>query len=146
MKHPERLIALRRYLKANNKRYSVEREHLLDVIADMEGQFSIVDIFCKARKKRFIHAASTLYRNIHAFIDGGFINEIKLCGGRTVYESNLEGDNNFLLCVGCGKLVKFKNASLTNAQKKISKEHDFEPLNYIYQIKGYCADCRNKMD
>ena len=146
MKHQERLTALRRYLKASNKRYSVEREHLLDVIADMEGQFSIVDIFRKARKKRFIHAASTLYRNIHAFIDGGFINEIKLCGGRTVYESNLEGDNNFLLCVGCGKLIKVKNASLANAQKKIGKEHDFEPLNYIYQIKGYCADCRNKMD
>ncbi|MHB9138170.1 MAG: Fur family transcriptional regulator [Victivallaceae bacterium] len=146
MKHDERLIALRRYLKASNKRYSVEREHLLDIIASMDGQFSIVDLFRKARKKGFIHAASTLYRNIYAFIDGGFINEIKLCGGRTVYESNLEGDNNFLLCVGCGQLIKVKNLSLANTQKKLSKEYDFEPLNYIYQIKGYCSECRDKID
>ena len=119
MKHEQRLADLRRYFKASNKRYSVEREHLLEIIAEMDGQFSIVDLFRKARSKGFIHAASTLYCNIFAFIDAGFINEIKLCGGKTVFESNLKGDNNFLLCVGCGKLVKVKSVSLGNIQKKL---------------------------
>ena len=145
MSHEQRLTDLRRYFKASNKRYSVEREHLLDIIAEMDGQFSIVDLFKKARNKGFIHAASTLYRNIFAFIDAGFINEIKLCGGKTVFESNLKGDNNFLLCVGCGNLVKVKSVSLDNIQKKLCKEYDFEPLNYIYQIKGYCSGCQGKL-
>ena len=145
MGHEQRLADLRRYFKASNKRYSVEREHLLDIIAEMDGQFSIVDLFKKARNKGFIHAASTLYRNIFAFIDAGFINEIKLCGGKTVFESNLKGDNNFLLCVGCGNLVKVKSVSLDNIQKKLCKEYDFEPLNYIYQIKGYCSGCQGKL-
>ena len=145
MEHEQRLADLRRYFKASNKRYSVEREHLLDIIAEMDGQFSIVDLFKKARNKGFIHAASTLYRNIFAFIDAGFINEIKLCGGKTVFESNLKGDTNFLLCVGCGKLVTVKSVSLDNIQKKLCKEYDFEPLNYIYQIKGYCSECQGKL-
>ncbi|MFA6100571.1 MAG: transcriptional repressor [Victivallaceae bacterium] len=145
MKHEQRLADLRRYFKASNKRYSVEREHLLEIIADMDGQFSIVDLFRKARSKGFIHAASTLYRNIFAFIDAGFINEIKLCGGKTVFESNLKEDNNFLLCVGCGKLVKVKSVSLGNIQKKLCSEHSFEPLNYIYQIKGYCSECQERL-
>lgn len=147
MKHEERLAALRRYFKASNKRYSVERENLLDVIAEMDGQFSIVDLFRKARNKGSVYSASTLYRNIFAFIDAGFINEIKLCGGKTVFESNFKGDNNFLLCVGCGKLIKVKSKTtvLDGIRQKFCKEHGFEPLNYIYQIKGYCSECQEKL-
>ena len=145
MKHEQRLADLRRYFKASNKRYSVEREHLLEIIAGMDGQFSIVELSRKARSKGLIHAASTLYRNIFVFIDAGFINEIKLCGGKTVFESNLNGDNNFLLCVGCGKLVKAKSASLGSIHKKLCGEYDFEHLNYVYQIKGYCSECQAKL-
>jgi Fe2+ or Zn2+ uptake regulation protein len=145
MEHEKRLGQLRRYFKASNKRYTIERERTLEVIDLMKGLYSIVDLYKKAKSKGLIHAASTLYRNIFTFIDSGFITEVPLTNGKSIYESNT-GQNCFLLCAGCGKLEKIKTpAALTQAQQKICKEHNFEEVTYLYQIKGYCSDCQNKI-
>lgn len=143
MEHKENLAELRRYFKVSNKRYTVERERLLELISSIKGRFSLADLANKARKRGYIHANSTLYRNIFMFIDAGFINEIKLCGGRNLYESNFNNDNNFLLCVGCGKLEKIEKTALINVREKICNQHGFESLNYMFQIKGFCHKCKS---
>lgn len=145
MSHEKKLAQLRRYFNTSGKRYTVEREHMLDVIAEMEGSFTIVDLFKAAKAKGFVHAASTLYRNLFIFIDSGFITERHLSGGRVEYETNV-GKNSFLLCVGCGTLKKIPVSKEFRAmQKAICEKHKMEPVSYNFQQKGYCLKCQKKL-
>jgi Fe2+ or Zn2+ uptake regulation protein len=145
MDHEEKLAQLRRYFHTSGKRYTVEREHMLDVIAEMEGPFTIVDLFKAARKRDFIHAASTLYRNLFVFIDSGFITERHLSGGRVEYEANT-GKNSFLLCVGCGTLKKIPVSREFKAmQAELCEKYKIQPVAYNFQQKGYCSKCQKKL-
>lgn len=145
MANEKKLAKLRRYFNTSGKRYTVEREHMLDVIAEMKGRFTIVELFKAAKAKGYIHAASTLYRNLYIFIDSGFITEIHLSGGKVVYEANT-GKNAFLLCVGCGKLKKIQlPKEFKKVQEELCEKHGIEPVAYNFQQKGYCSNCRKKI-
>lgn len=145
MSHDKRLAQLRQYFNTSGKRYTVEREHMLDVIAEMEGPFTIVELFKAAKAKGFVHAASTLYRNLFIFIDSGFITERHLSGGKVEYEKNT-GRNSFLLCVGCGTLKKIPVSKEFKAmQAEICKKYKIQPVAYNFQQKGYCAKCQKKL-
>lgn len=142
----EKLSKLRRYFKTSGKLYTVEREHMLDVIAEMKGPFTIVDLYKAAKAKGFVYAASTLYRNLFIFIDSGFITELHLSGGKVKYEANT-GKNSFLLCVGCGELKKISmSKDFKNMQEEICKKYELRQVAYNYHIKGYCAKCQKKIN
>lgn len=64
---------LLQYLKDNNRKYTIERDDMLEVIKKMEGIYSLNDLYAKAQKKGAIHAKSTLYRNLELFLDAGLI-------------------------------------------------------------------------
>ena len=145
MKDEKKLTKLRRYFNTSGKRYTVEREHMLDVIAEMKGSFTIVDLFKAAKAKGYVHAVSTLYRNLFIFIDSGFITELRLSGGKVAYEANT-GHNTFILCVGCGTLKKIRLPKEFKAmQDKVCEKHNLRPVAYNYQLKGYCAKCQKKI-
>lgn len=140
-----KLAQLRKYFDASGKRYTVEREHMLDIIAEMEGTFTIVELFKAAKAKNYVHAVSTLYRSLHIFIDSGFITERRLNGGRVEYEANT-GQNSFLLCVGCGTLKKIRlPKEFKVMQKELCEKHKLIPVTYNYQLKGYCSKCQKKI-
>lgn len=146
MEHRKNVKSLRRYLKANNRKYTVEREEMLRLIATMEGHYSLNDLYKKSRKRNVIHAKSTIYRNIFLFIDAGFIKEIRMLSGQTVYETNRHDQHSdYLLCVACGSLDTFISNSIEQEQRAICKAKDFEPLSHVHLIKGYCTECQEKL-
>lgn len=139
------LAKLRGYFATSGRRYTIEREHMLEVIAKMQGRFTITELFEAAKAKNYIHAISTLYRNLYIFIDAGFITEIRLSGGKVVYEANT-GENAFLVCVGCGKCKKLQlPEEFQKMQKTICGEHGITPVTYNFHQKGYCLDCLEKI-
>jgi Fe2+ or Zn2+ uptake regulation protein len=145
MANESKLKKLRMYFNTSGKRYTVEREHMLDVIAEMKGQFTIVELFKVAKAKGYIHAASTLYRNLYIFIDSGFITEIRLSGGKIVYETNT-GHNSFILCVGCGTLKKIRPPKEFKVmQEELCEKHKLMPVTYNYTLKGYCSKCQKNI-
>ena len=135
MSHDKKLAQLRQYFNTSGKRYTVEREHMLDVIEEMEGPFTIVELYKVAKAKGFVHAASTLYRNLFIFIDSGFITERHLSGGRVEYETNT-GKNSFLLCVGCGTLKKIPVSKEFKAmQKDLCEKYKMVPVSYNFSAE-----------
>ena len=87
MKHKKNLEDFRTYLKANDRGYTVEREGILRIINTIEEPCTLTQLYAKARKKNVIHAKSTMYRNISLFVGAGFVREVLLPSGKTLYES-----------------------------------------------------------
>jgi Fur family ferric uptake transcriptional regulator len=147
MGHERSLTALRRYLKANNRKFTVEREEMLNAINSLDRHYSLEELYQKARKKNAVHAKSTIYRNMQLFIDAGFIKEIRLANGQTLYETNKHDEHeDYLLCVVCGNLETFKNPKIEEEQAEVCLKRRFEPLSHVHLIKGYCAECQEKID
>ncbi|MCP3966345.1 MAG: hypothetical protein GY750_09350 [Lentisphaerae bacterium] len=141
-----KLAKLRKFFRASNKRYTVEREHMLDILDELKGQrYSIVKLYKLARKRGMIHAASTLYRNIFMFIDAGFISEVHLTNGKTEYESNT-GQNTFMLCIGCSEVKKIRPPKeFKEMQTELCQKHGLDMISYNHQIKGYCSKCSRRI-
>lgn len=78
------------YLRKNNRKYSIERDDMLGVIASMDGCYSISELFRKAEEQRAIHAKSTIYRNIDLFMEAGLIERAEQTGKRPRYRTNPE--------------------------------------------------------
>lgn len=146
---PEKqLTKLRRYLKSQGKRYSLEREELLEVIQSMDGHFTIDDLCKAARESGAVGADSTIYRNINIFVDAGILDELRMPGGKTVYEkSRKSGRHSHLLCSGCGDVrpVKFTD-ECTDHFDNICEKTEFSPVSGGFLVRGYCAECNRKID
>lgn len=86
MNHKKNLEDFRVYLKAKDRNYTVEREGILRIINAIETPHTLPQIYNRAKKKNVVHAKSTLYRNIFLFVNAGFIREIRLPNGKTLYK------------------------------------------------------------
>ena len=74
----KQLKKLRKSLAIHGKKYSLEREEVLEIVLQLDGHFSLKDL-CKAvRESGRIGADSTIYRNINLLVDFGIINELRL--------------------------------------------------------------------
>lgn len=136
------LKSFRRYLKVSNRRYTKEREELVKSLRHIEGFFDIGELVRRITVKRKVKARSTIYRNIFLLIDAGYIREVRLNNGNTVYESNLSGeDHDYMVCVSCGKMIPFSCPDFAKAFDKDCQTSGFEPINCAAVIKGFCAEC-----
>ena len=144
----KQLTKLRKYLKTQGKRYSLEREELMEVIQTLDGHFNIETLCKAARKSGAVGADSTIYRNINIFVDAGIINELRLPGGRSVYEKNLKSTrHSHVLCSGCGEVKPIKFSDECNEHfVKICKKNEFTPVSGGFIIKGYCSKCASDSD
>jgi len=68
---------LLKYLKENNWKYTIERDDMLHVIKEMDGSYTLKELYDQAFKRRAVHAKSTIYRNIDLFIEAGLIEKAK---------------------------------------------------------------------
>ena len=144
----KQLTKLRKYLKAQGKRYSLEREELLEVIQTLDGHFTIEDLCKAARESGAVGADSTIYRNINIFVDAGILDELRLPGGRTVYEKSRKSTrHSHILCSSCGEVrpVKF-TPECNNHLETICKKNDFTLVSGGLIIRGYCSKCNKEVE
>ena len=66
-----------KYLRENNRKYTIERDDMLEVIKSMDGTYSLADLYKQALQHNAIHAKSTIYRNINMFLDAGLIKTVE---------------------------------------------------------------------
>jgi Fur family transcriptional regulator, ferric uptake regulator len=144
----KQLTKLRKYLKTQGKRYSLEREELLEVIQAMDGHFAIEALCKAAREAGAVGADSTIYRNINIFVDAGILDELRLPGGRNVYEKCRKSSrHSHVLCSGCGEVrpVKFTQ-ECSDHLENVCRRNDFTPVSGGLIIRGYCAQCNGELE
>ncbi len=88
---------------------------------------------------------ATIYRVLTQFEGAGLVMRHHFEGGQAVFELDRGKHHDHLICIKCGKIVEFVNASIEEQQKKIAEEAGFKITDHSLIIYGECNsdECDN---
>jgi Fe2+ or Zn2+ uptake regulation protein len=93
MGHMGNVKKLREELQKQGRKYTLEREELLQVIFSEEDVYSLDELYQRAHRQNAIHAKSTIYRNLDFYLKAGFIMEAGKPSARKRYKTNYAAFN-----------------------------------------------------
>ncbi|MDW3094783.1 MAG: ferric iron uptake transcriptional regulator [Gammaproteobacteria bacterium] len=88
---------------------------------------------------------ATIYRVLTQFEGAGLVMRHHFEGGQAVFELDRGKHHDHLICIKCGKIVEFLNASIEEQQKKIAEDAGFKITDHSLIIYGECTspECDN---
>ncbi len=87
---------------------------------------------------------ATVYRVLTQFEAAGLVKRHHFEGGHAVFELNQGDHHDHILCVSCGRVDEFVDATIEDRQRVIAREKGYTITDHCLYIYGKCADCQNK--
>jgi len=81
---------------------------------------------------------ATIYRVLTQFEGAGLVIRHHFETGQAVFELERGSHHDHLICVKCGKIVEFVDASIEAKQKEIAEEKGFQISDHSLVIYGIC--------
>ena len=134
------------FLKNKGRKFTPQRQEILKAIFSFHKHFDVDGLFEILRKKGENISRATIYRAIPLLIKSGLIKEALRGEAKITYEHIFGHEHHdHLVCVGCGKIIEFKNDKIEKLQKAVCRKYNFHSLEHRLGIKGYCKKCWAKM-
>lgn len=131
------------YLKKQGLRLTEQRRVIADVFFSSQGHLDMDTLYQTVRDRDASIGQATVYRTLKVLVDSGLARTSRFGGASTRYEVADEDHHDHLVCVGCGKIVEFMNATIETLQDEVAEEHGFELLDHKMELYGKCPDCRS---
>lgn len=87
---------------------------------------------------------ATVYRVLTQFEGAGLVIRHHFEGGYSVFELDDGKHHDHLVCVKCGQVVEFVDATIEARQLAIAKERNFHITDHALNIYGVCEKCNKK--
>ena len=87
---------------------------------------------------------ATVYRVLTQFEAAGLVSRHNFEGGHSVYEINQGEHHDHILCVKCGRVDEFVDATIELRQKEIAARAGYDITDHCLYIYGVCRDCQSK--
>ena len=130
------------YLKSHGWKLTAERRHVLEAVFSFHRHFDLDDIYDEARKRGARVSRATIYRTLPLLMESGLIREVFRCMDRPRYEHVYGHDHHdHMVCLGCGKIIEFKDERIEELQKEVCDKFGFESVEHRLGIRGYCTEC-----
>ncbi|MEN8177452.1 MAG: ferric iron uptake transcriptional regulator [Pseudomonadota bacterium] len=83
---------------------------------------------------------ATVYRVLTQFEAAGLVTRHNFEGGHAVFELDRGEHHDHIVCMNCGKVEEFMDATIEKRQKEIAEERGFEMDEHSLIIYGRCMD------
>jgi Fur family ferric uptake transcriptional regulator len=131
------------FLKQQGFKWTPEREKVLQEVFATENHFEAEELSFRLRKKGSRISRATVYRTLPLLAKAGLIKEVIHGENHHHYEHvHDERHHDHLICLKCGKIIEFQDASLRGIEEKICQENHFRPHKILVEIFGFCQNCR----
>jgi len=133
------------YLKKKGLKFTPERRAILEEIFSTHKHFDIEELFERLRKRGEKLSRATIYRTLPLLVKSDLIRETLRCQETVSYEHTFgHPHHDHLLCIGCGKVIEFKEEKIEKLQKAVCKRYNFTSVEHKLGIRGYCKECKVK--
>ncbi len=131
------------FIKQQGFKWTSEREEVLQEIFATEGHFETEDIAYRLRQKGSRISRATVYRTLPLLVKAGLIREVIHGEKHSHYEHiHKELRHDHLICLKCGKIIEFRDASVKQIEEKVCEKNHFQPQKVLIEIFGYCQNCQ----
>ncbi len=135
------------FLKSEGLKPTRERLTILDEAISTEGHFEADDLVVILKKKGLKSSRATVYRTLDIMAQAGVLRKVCLGESAIQFEKiTNEPRHDHLVCTRCGNKYEFDLSELPALQQEICNRFNFTPIDYCYQIFGFCSECSNKTD
>lgn len=136
MNYSESAEIFRNFLKKGNYRITPERFIVLQYALDTDTHFSADELFLKMKSEV---SRATVYNTLDILVECNILTLRNFGDNLKRYESTTAKDSHdHLICLDCGRIIEFNTDSISNLQKDICEQNDFEPSNYSFNIYARC--------
>jgi len=126
-------------LKSSGLKVTPQRVAIIEYLSEY-GHLSIAKMYELVKEKFPSISLATIYKNVNAMIDNGFLKEVKIIGQDSRYELNY-GEHSHVVCRECGKVVDIEMES-SELLKEASKKSDMSVESSSMVFYGICKECR----
>ena len=81
---------------------------------------------------------ATVYRVLTQFEAAGLVIRHNFEGGRSVFEINLGGHHDHMVCVECGKVFEFYDPAIEERQRRVAEKAGFIMDSHSLHMYGVC--------
>jgi Fur family ferric uptake transcriptional regulator len=136
---------LETYLRERGQKMTAPREAVLDAFLRLERHVTAEELLSAARRIDPSIGQATVFRTIKLLAEAGLAREACPDEGARRYEhAYRHAHHDHLICLGCGKVVEFRDPAIEKAQEAIYRAHGYKPSGHRLELQGYCPSCIKK--
>ena len=126
-------------LKNTGLKATVPRLKILELF-QKSGQRhrSAEDVYRLSLDERADIGLATIYRVLMQFEQAGILSRSQFEGGKSVYELNQGQHHDHLVCLDCGRVEEFFDASIEQRQHDIAHAKGFEIADHALSLYAHC--------
>lgn len=141
---------LKEQLKEKGYKLTTQRQVVLDVIKDHEGQhLSTEEIYELVKKKQPDIGLATVYRTLILLDELGFVHKLDLDDEFSRYELNTKSEDHrhhHLICTKCGAVIGAEEDLLDPIEAQIYEKYGFLVDDHRVKFYGRCKKCAQEKD
>lgn len=128
-------------LRKAGLKVTLPRMKILEILENSaKPHLSAEDIYRVLLESEEEIGLATIYRVLTQFEGAGLVIRHHFEGGQAVFELERGKHHDHLICIKCGKIVEFVNASIEEQQHKIAEHEGFKITDHSLIIYGECSD------
>ncbi len=145
LSYEELLEKFKVLLKANNLKYTTQREAILKTLYDHPDHFTPENLYMLVKENYpdLNTGITTVYRTLNLLEENNIATSISFGSAGKKFELGNKPHHDHLICEECGDIVEFENDEIEKLQDKIAKMHDFKLTNHLMQLYGICKKCQD---
>ena len=130
-------------LKASGLKATLPRLKILDIFQNSAVRhLSAEDVYKVLLMENMDVGLATVYRVLTQFEQAGLLMRHHFEGGKSVFELKESGHHDHIVCMQCGHVEEFFDASIEARQKKVAAEHGFTIHEHTLNIYADCTKPR----
>ena len=134
-------------LKAAGLKITTPRMRILNLLSEIEQpHVSAEQVYQTLRDSGDDIGLATVYRVLTQFEQAGLVERHFFSGNEAVFELADDEHHDHLVCLDCGKVLEFTNATIEQEQEKVAKKLGFKLRDHTLHLYGECKDtkCPNR--
>ncbi|NOR42687.1 MAG: ferric iron uptake transcriptional regulator [Gammaproteobacteria bacterium] len=85
---------------------------------------------------------ATVYRVLTQFEAAGLVERHHFESGQAVFELNVQGHHDHIVCVSCGKVEEFYDEMIETRQREVAAAKGYEVTDHSLTLYGKCPSCQ----
>ena len=111
------------------------------------SHLSAEDVFMKVKDKYPEIGLATVYRTLELLNELNVLDKVNFGDGVSRYDLRKEGAQHFhhhLICIHCGSVEEIEEDLLTDVEKIVTRDFNFDIIDHRLTFHGVCKLCKGK--